>query len=155
MKTLRVSNFAFNFNSRRYSKVILLDGGEDAKLQAFLATVKADLEKIKDERERAKRLAVLVAERLGGNEMADLVAASEADVARIGTKVVRIGDLQVGVCRHRALLYKYCADRVPGGPSCRLVRGDYASSYGGGGHAWNVVILYGVEWLCDVMHEPG
>ena len=65
-----------------------------------------------------------------------------------------MGELRVGVCRHRALLYKYCADRV-GGLSCRLVRGDYHQGDHGGGHAWNVVMLNGQPWLCDVMHKPG
>ena len=35
----------------------------------------------------------------------------------MGTKVLRIGELRVGVCRHRALLYKYCADRTGQGLS--------------------------------------
>jgi len=30
------------------------------------------------------------------------------------------------------------------------VRGDYNRSE----HAWNVVTLYEVEWLCDVMFQP-
>jgi hypothetical protein len=35
------------------------------------------------------------------------------------------------------------------------VRGDYGRGATGGAHAWNVVIMYGQEWLCDVMHRPG
>mmetsp|Transcript_33569 Transcript_33569/g.53821 ORF Transcript_33569/g.53821 Transcript_33569/m.53821 type:complete len:832 (-) Transcript_33569:488-2983(-) len=117
--------------------------------------VKNELKNITDERARVKRLAQLVSMRLGGNELHDLVAASEVDVARIGKLVMPLGELREGVCRHRALLYKYCADRV--GLSCRLVRGDYD----GGGHAWNEVTLArnheggGIVWLCDVMLDPG
>jgi hypothetical protein len=118
----------------------------------FLREAKDGLKNITDDRAKAKRLAEVVAERLGG-ERPDIEAASEADVARVGAKVVPVGKLRVGVCRHRALLYKYCADRV--GLSCRLVRGDYREGNHGGAHAWNVVVLYGVAWLCDVMHEPG
>jgi len=58
-------------------EVILLDGREDARLRAFVTTVKDDLKYTTDERERAKRLAVLVAVRLGGDRD-DIVAASEA-----------------------------------------------------------------------------
>ena len=38
---------------------------------------------------------------------------------------------------------------------CRLVRGDYESGRGSGGHAWNVVRCGQRWWLCDVMHRPG
>jgi len=41
------------------------------------------------------------------------------------------------------------------GLSCRLVRGDYGRGPMEGAHAWNVVILYGQKWLCDVMNHPG
>jgi leucine-rich repeat protein SHOC2 len=136
-------------------EVILLDDREDAELKRFMQQVKNELKNITDERARVKRLAQLVSMRLGGNELHDLVAASEVDVARIGKLVMPLGELREGVCRHRALLYKYCADRV--GLSCRLVRGDYD----GGGHAWNEVTLArnheggGIVWLCDVMLDPG
>jgi hypothetical protein len=92
-------------------EVIVVDRGEDAKLRAFMSTVTTALNNITDERARANRLAVLVADRLGGVR-ADIVAACEADVARVGTKVVPIGELRVGICRHRALLYNYCADHT-------------------------------------------
>jgi hypothetical protein len=58
-------------------EVIVLDRGEDAKLKAFVSTVKAALKNITDERARAKSLAVLVADRLGGVRD-DIVAACEA-----------------------------------------------------------------------------
>jgi len=111
-------------------EVILLDGREDARLRVFLTTVKDDQEYITDERARAKRLAVLVAARLGGGGARDdIVAASEAHVARIGSKVVLIGELRAGVCRHRALLYKYCADRTGyGRPSLPLLVREWHQS---------------------------
>jgi hypothetical protein len=48
----------------------------------------------------------------------------------------------VGICRHRALLFKYLADLL--GLRSRVARGEYW--YGRGaddvaGHAWNVVIV--------------
>ena len=63
-------------------EVILMDGREDAELRVFLTTVKDDQEYITDERARAKRLAVLVADRLGGVRD-DIVAASEVGQCRL------------------------------------------------------------------------
>lgn len=50
--------------------------------------------------------------------------------------VVPIGDLQFGVCRHRALLLKYLCDRMKPPIPCELVRGylDFMP------HAWNIIL---------------
>jgi len=63
-------------------EVILLDGREDARLRAFVTTVKDDLKYATDERERAKRLAVLVAVRLGG-ERDEILTATEEGRCRL------------------------------------------------------------------------
>lgn len=56
---------------------------------------------------------------------------------RRGSNVVPIGALPVGICRHRAILFKYLCDRARPPIPCELVRGylDYEP------HAWNVVLL--------------
>ncbi|XP_075506811.1 uncharacterized protein LOC142543443 isoform X1 [Primulina tabacum] len=56
---------------------------------------------------------------------------------RRDSSVVPIGDLQFGVCRHRALLLKYLCDRMKPQIPCELVRGylDFLP------HAWNVVVV--------------
>ncbi|KAL1543310.1 hypothetical protein AAHA92_20301 [Salvia divinorum] len=56
---------------------------------------------------------------------------------RRGSVIVPIGDLQFGVCRHRALLMKYLCDRMEPQIPCELVRGylDFSP------HAWNVLII--------------
>jgi hypothetical protein len=133
-------------------EVIYVDTKEDTALMAFLERVKEALHFITDDRARAKRLAELVGEKLGG-DLADIVQASDEDVARLNVKVVPLGQLRIGVCRHRAILYKLCADRV--GLRCRLIRGDYHQGNHGGGHAWNVVLLQDKAFLCDVMHKAG
>ena len=71
-----------------------------------------------------------------------IVAACVAELTRLGKRVVLIGELRVGICRHRALLFKYLADLL--GLRCRVARGEYR--YGRGaddvdGHAWNVVVV--------------
>jgi hypothetical protein len=71
---------------------------------------------------------------------------------------------QAGVCRHRALLYKYLADHSVRFPSqwgisvesmclpirARLVRGSQANEP----HAWNVVFVDKKHYLLDVMQDP-
>ncbi|PIN19191.1 Tyrosine kinase [Handroanthus impetiginosus] len=55
--------------------------------------------------------------------------------------IVPIGDLQFGICRHRALLMKYLCDRMDPRIPCELVRGylDFSA------HAWNVIITKRVD----------
>ncbi|CAN4091248.1 unnamed protein product [Withania somnifera] len=58
--------------------------------------------------------------------------------------VVPIGNLQFGVCRHRALLMKYLCDCIEPQISCELVRGylDFSP------HAWNVIVVKrGESWV--------
>lgn len=57
--------------------------------------------------------------------------------ARRNSIVVPIGTLQFGVCRHRALLFKYLCDRMEPPVPCELVRGylDFMP------HAWNIILI--------------
>ncbi|KAL3507816.1 hypothetical protein ACH5RR_033198 [Cinchona calisaya] len=58
------------------------------------------------------------------------------------------GNLQFGVCRHRALLMKYLCDRVEPPIPCELVRGflDFSP------HAWNVIaVKRGRLWVCMIV----
>lgn len=60
-------------------------------------------------------------------------------------------------CRHRSVLFKAVADRLPAGCSvpARLVRGNYGyDSADGGAHAWNVV-RWVTTWADGLgMNEP-
>ncbi|KAF5752336.1 hypothetical protein HS088_TW01G00244 [Tripterygium wilfordii] len=57
--------------------------------------------------------------------------------ARRNSVVVPLGTLQSGVCRHRALLFKYLCDRMDPPVPCELVRGylDFLP------HAWNTILV--------------
>lgn len=70
-------------------------------------------------------------------------------------KEISLGQLiqaETGVCRHRSLLFKVLADHV--GIKTALVRGNFLSSRGSGGHAWNEAELEnGERLLVDVMHN--
>ncbi|WCJ23869.1 Leucine-rich repeat protein kinase family protein [Euphorbia peplus] len=69
--------------------------------------------------------------------------------ARRNSIVVPLGNLQFGVCRHRALLLKYLCDRMEPPIPCELVRGylDFTP------HAWNSILIKkgdtGVRMLVD------
>lgn len=64
------------------------------------------------------------------------------------SNVVPLGCITHGVCRHRAIMYKYLCDFC--GIPCRLVRGAYDDVH----HAWNVVLLGSKCYLVDIMHDP-
>lgn len=51
--------------------------------------------------------------------------------------IVPIGSVQYGVCRHRALLFKYLCDHMEPPVPCELVRGylDFSP------HAWNIILI--------------
>ena len=71
------------------------------------------------------------------------------------TKIIDIKefrDAQVGVCRHRSLLFKLLCDKaeIP----CRLIRGQ-AFNYDGSfsiNHAWNIVRIDGKSYGIDIMN---
>ncbi|RNE99421.1 putative Protein kinase domain [Trypanosoma rangeli] len=60
-----------------------------------------------------------------------------------GANVVRLGDVRNGVCRHRALLFKYLCDVVH--LPCYLVRGEHQAPRDALAerHSWNIVPLEG------------
>ncbi|GAA0149584.1 non-receptor serine/threonine protein kinase [Lithospermum erythrorhizon] len=71
---------------------------------------------------------------------------------RIGSMVLPLGSLKVGLARHRALLFKVLADSV--GIPCRLVKGQQYT--GSDDVAVNFVkIDDGREYIVDLMADPG
>ncbi|KAG4998312.1 hypothetical protein JHK85_029751 [Glycine max] len=58
--------------------------------------------------------------------------------------IIPIGSVQYGVCRHRALLFKYLCDHMEPPVPCELVRGylDFSP------HAWNIILIKrGATWV--------
>ncbi|KAG4393516.1 hypothetical protein GLYMA_03G105601v4 [Glycine max] len=52
--------------------------------------------------------------------------------------------MQIGVCRHRALLFKYLCDHMVPPVPCELVRGYLHFSP----HAWNIILIKrGATWV--------
>jgi serine/threonine protein phosphatase 1 len=102
-----------------------------------LADFVADLLQINDEQENLKLLAAID----GSNELC-------GQQITLGQMITA----KTGVCRHRSLLFKVLADHL--GIAAVLVRGNYDSPDGAGGHAWNEVLTSDRQRLIvDVMHR--
>ncbi|KAJ9676839.1 hypothetical protein PVL29_022042 [Vitis rotundifolia] len=105
-----------------------------------------------------QKLAVFVAANMGG-PVGDPVNMSKAWQslsyslkATLGSMVLPLGSLTIGLARHRALLFKVLADSV--GIPCRLVKGQQYT--GSDDVAMNFVkIEDGREYIVDLMADPG
>ncbi|KAI5079949.1 hypothetical protein GOP47_0005428 [Adiantum capillus-veneris] len=140
-------------------EVIVIDKHGDAHLcemenQAFNFAYTAA-----DSRELAKLLGKLVAESMGGkvaSEVGDLMprwkASSKALKECLSCVVFPIGSVSVGVCRHRALLFKALADSV--NLPCRIARG---CKYCGHDDGVSCLVLCGSqrEFMVDLISSPG
>nr|XP_043632519.1 probable serine/threonine-protein kinase SIS8 isoform X2 [Erigeron canadensis] len=72
--------------------------------------------------------------------------------ATIGSNVLPLGSLKIGMARHRALLFKVLADSV--GIPCRLVKGKHYT--GSADIAMSFIKLDdGREYIVDLMADPG
>lgn len=143
-------------------EVILVDGTQDQGLAFKLDAAKKFIENAAGIEDKIKMLAIFVSNSLGGSQMikdagpsiTDLtgreIEARKQHTASSGD-IVMLGYLNYGVCRHRALMFKYLADRL--GIKSRLVRGKQGG-YSGGWHIWNVVELKGKHYVVDVMQQP-
>ncbi|KAJ4956208.1 hypothetical protein NE237_012991 [Protea cynaroides] len=105
-----------------------------------------------------QRLADLVTEHMGGPVrdanimLARWMERSTELRASLQSSVLPIGSLNIGLSRHRALLFKVLADNI--GVSCRLVKGSYYT--GIEEDAVNIIKLENEsEFLVDLMAAPG
>ncbi|CAA6658548.1 unnamed protein product [Spirodela intermedia] len=104
-----------------------------------------------------QRISDLVMEHMGGpvrdaNYMlARWMEQSSALRASLHTSLLPIGEIRVGLSRHRALLFKVLADHV--GIPCKLVRGNHYT--GVDDDAVDLIKLGGREYLVDLMAAPG
>jgi len=141
-------------------ELIVVDSKIDKELKLKVDHAIKFLSSATDLRTKIQMLAIFVSNSLGGSKMAQpgSIHISELNEADMSTKtrsfgnvnnVLLLGCLNYGVCRHRAILFKYLADRV-GIPS-RLIRGKLHT---GGWHVWNVVCINGKNYVVDVMQQP-
>ncbi|CAL9781909.1 unnamed protein product [Musa acuminata subsp. burmannicoides] len=104
------------------------------------------------------QLASLVCSHMGGTAFSeeDLLRrwkeCSEALKATSGSVVLPIGKLSVGLCRHRALLFKMLADTI--NLPCRVAKG---CKYCKTGDSSSCLVRFGLEreYLVDLIRNPG
>ncbi|KAL2610064.1 hypothetical protein R1flu_028637 [Riccia fluitans] len=109
-------------------EVILVDKDGDPMLRDLESTVPSIAHEASNPRKIAEVLGQRVSKLLGGSAVAehgDLMmrwhSSSEQLKECIGSIVLPLGNLSVGLCRHRALLFKMLADIVK--LPCRITRG--------------------------------
>ncbi|XP_024515164.1 probable serine/threonine-protein kinase SIS8 [Selaginella moellendorffii] len=106
----------------------------------------------------AQKIAVLVAEQMGGaveNDV-DMISVWRTTSWELRTSlksnILPLGYLQIGLARHRALLFKVLADSV--GIPCRLVKGKHYTGVDEG--AVNIIKdADSREYIIDLMGAPG
>lgn len=137
-------------------EILVVNAAGDPGLRRHLTVAREVIPSAGDLRTRTLLLAQLVSNVLGGvsrgvpevgSDLEHLCTREIDALRRQHGNVIPLGALSHGVCRHRATLFKYLADRLHI-PS-RLVRGDAF-----GRHVWNVVRIGGVHHVTDVMHDP-
>ncbi|RNE98426.1 putative Protein kinase domain [Trypanosoma conorhini] len=150
-------------------EIIVVDP-EDARLKKIAGVARRLVLGIVDTVVCAQVLACLVASAYGG-ESGGIHAEDELLALRLqsgpskrrrgkptsnqGANVVRLGDVRNGVCRHRALLFKYLCDVVQ--LPCYLVRGEHQGPDDALAerHSWNIVPLEGSRHvLVDATLSP-
>jgi HEAT repeat protein len=163
-------------------EVLLVNSETDNKLKQLLEQIEADCKElgltqtVLDLRDQAstnikiecvKKIAQRISEKMGGgiayDKYIDFGYATEVQRCKAlrRSNVIWIGDLNKGVCRHRAFLFKYICDiKLP--YLCRLERAKIERG-AHVGHAWNTIKFYGdvdqegqqKSYTVDLMHEVG
>ncbi|MFS8019632.1 putative protein kinase TKL-CTR1-DRK-2 family [Helianthus anomalus] len=145
-------------------EAVLVNKATDSKLleleqMALEMAVKSMSESIDSAGQNlVQRLAVLVSDHMGGpiRNPENMVIAWRDFSSRlkgtIGSMVLPLGSLKIGLARHRALLFKVLADSV--GIPCCLVKGKQYT--GSDKVAVNFIKLGdGREYIVDLMADPG
>ncbi|KAG2661501.1 hypothetical protein PVAP13_1KG507900 [Panicum virgatum] len=144
-------------------EVVLVHRGEDPELmtlQQEALIIALDLQSRTSEsvgNALVKRLASLVARHMGGVFDPESMSVKYQNMlyslrSSIGSAVVPLGQLKIGLARHRALLFKVLADGLD--VPCRLLKGrQYTGSDDG---ALNIVKFKdGREFIVDLVADPG
>ncbi|XP_075104128.1 serine/threonine-protein kinase CTR1-like isoform X1 [Nicotiana tabacum] len=140
-------------------EVILIDRCNDPSLKELQIGILSMSASCISVEEVVDQLAKLVCDHMGGAAPAgedDLVSMSKerSDELKdcLGTIVLPIGSLSVGICRHRALLFKVLADIID--LPCRIAKG---CKYCNRSDASSCLVRLGLdrEYLVDLVGKPG
>ena len=167
-------------------EVIVADATTDPVLARWVERCKTSIAVLPTRESQVLALSLLVSSLMGGHRGEQIEVECQAEMRRLklelGSNVVPLGAIQIGCCRHRAVLFKYLADSL--GMPTRLVRGAWTDceeesarprengvkaetrELGFSGHAWNVVYIEspptdtgaaapGMWRVVDTMLEPG
>jgi hypothetical protein len=169
------------FRLRPKREVIIYDSETDVNLKKQIEEAKSMLNDVDDLRQKIRTLALYVSNSCGGtsynrecgvggiDDLSDKdVLCSHYLVRDGGYYAVLLGDLNHGVCAHRAGKFKYLSSRVRV-PS-RLVRGLFGDNQLNdvrkicdesgrqveqrSPHAWNSVKIEGKYYLLDIAKDP-
>ncbi|KAL4020517.1 hypothetical protein IC575_019296 [Cucumis melo] len=140
-------------------EVVLIDRHSDASLKELQNRVHNISSSCVTPKEVADHIAKLVCNHLGGSVSEgedDLVSAwkecSDDLKECLGSAVIPLCSLSVGLCRHRALLFKVLADSID--LPCRIARG---CKYCTRDDASSCLVRFGLdrEYLIDLIGRPG
>eukprot|EP01156_Anaeramoeba_ignava_P014827 Anaeramoba_ignava/a610504_31.p1 GENE.a610504_31~~a610504_31.p1 ORF type:complete len:1030 (-),score=348.18 a610504_31:135-2972(-) len=152
-------------NSR---EILLVDINVDKPLETFRNNTVSTLKSIPDARTRVLLLSLMVSNLFGGSHNPNIVFENSLNIRqlkkRFKSNIIPIGFINYGLCRHRAIMFKYISDSLNIVEDdhnlmiyTRVVRGVYANPQEAdeiGGHVWNIVRVYGTDYVLDVMFEP-
>lgn len=168
------------FRARYSRELLLFDASVDGTLRCFLQRLRSGLPPASEpQKERVRSLAMAVVDAFGGS-LVDSALADRWDKRLRELRLDPPADLPIGklmggpsagrrrvgagVCRHRAILLKYCCD-VLGIAECALVTGVVMPAGARDlretrhecqvDHMWNVVRIEGQLFLMDCMFFPG
>ncbi|KAG6542680.1 hypothetical protein Mapa_015915 [Marchantia paleacea] len=140
-------------------EVILVDKNGDSMLRGLESKAIAIAQEASDSRKLAELLGQRVCNLFGGvspSEHGDLMSrwrsSSEQLKECLGSIVLPLGNLSVGLCRHRALLFKTLADSIK--LPCRIARG---CKYCGSDEGASCLVLCepDKEFYVDLIGNPG
>ncbi|XP_048321305.1 serine/threonine-protein kinase CTR1 isoform X7 [Ziziphus jujuba] len=140
-------------------EAILVDRRSDPSLKELQNRVHGISSGCINTKEVVDQLAKLVCNRMGGSatigedDFVSLWRESSDDLKEcLGSVVVPLGSLSIGLCRHRALLFKVLADTID--LPCRIAKGcKYCTRY----DASSCLVRFGIdrEYLVDLIGKPG
>jgi len=137
-------------------EIILVDLKHDKSLENMVHELKEILPSDLNLVTCYKEIANFVHNRMGKFNLENFESHIRELKTSCNSNVLKIGEIRIGLCRHRAILFKFLCDRLTTSIRpllCRLVRGYDEEE----AHAWNVV--YNSDdccyYLVDVMHNPG
>lgn len=139
-------------------ETVFCDTRKDARLLELCNQGLAALKKAPTERDKMEALTQIVSDFMGGTMMLDAVADThdfmETQKQRVAKKGhIMLGEIKCGLSRHRALLFKFIADRCNIFTTLCRARDHLVPMEDV--HAYNICSIDGKEFIPNVMRDVG